>query len=197
MAHGPKTRVAMRRRREGKTNYHRRLKLVLSGKSRLIIRTSLKSTIVQVADAHIKGDIILAASDSKQLKKDYNWNYNSGNMPSAYLVGYICGLKAKKAGINECILDLGILIHKHRMLSAFKGFLDAGIKVPFGENFFSKADLDNRINGTHIKNYAELLKKEDKEKYEKVFSVYIKNEIDPTKIVDDFNKTKKEIEKKI
>ncbi|MCP4761731.1 MAG: 50S ribosomal protein L18 [archaeon] len=198
MGKGPKYRVGMRRRREGKTNYQRRLKMVLSGKLRVVIRASNNSTIVQVAETNIIGDKILVASNSNQLKKLYNWNYNSGNISSAYLAGFLCGMKAKKAGIknDSVILDLGIYVHRNRVLAAFQGFLDAGIQVPCNkEKFFGKSGLDKRINGEHIKNYAEKLIKEDKEKYERVFSSYIKNNIDPAKITNEFEKIKKVIAK--
>lgn len=197
MTQGPKTRVAMRRRREGKTNYQRRLKLVLSGKLRLIIRASVRSVIVQIAEAHLEGDKIIVSADSKQLLKKFKWQYNPGNTSSAYLTGYLCGVLAKKQEIEECILDIGIMCHKHRVLAAFKGFIDSGINVPYGDKFFENAHLEERITGEHIKNYATILMKKDKAKYEKVFAQYIKNKIDPTKIVDDFKKIKKEIEKNI
>lgn len=57
----------------------------------------LKNTLVQIAESKVNGDLILAASDSKQLKKSYGWKYNLGNEPSAYLTGYLCGLRAKKS----------------------------------------------------------------------------------------------------
>ncbi len=192
---GPRYRVSMRRRREGKTNYHARLKLVLSGKLRLVVRASVHSIIVQVVDASLKGDKIIVSAHSSQLQK-LGWNYNSGNLPSAYLVGYLCGMRAKNKKVSECILDVGILVHKHRVFAAFKGFLDAGNQVPHGDNIFGKLHLDSRVNGTHIKQYAELIKKKSKKKYEKEFSGYLKNGVDPTKITDEFDKVKNSITKK-
>jgi large subunit ribosomal protein L18 len=160
MGHGPRYRVAMRRRKEGKTNYHRRLKLVISGKLRLVIRSSLNSTIVQVVKTNIKGDEILINSHTKQLKKLFGWNYHLGNMPSAYLAGYLCGIRAKTAGIKEgVILDLGILIHKHRVLSAFWGFIEAGVTVPYGEKIFKNMDIKVRSTGEHIKKLRRALEK--------------------------------------
>ena len=193
---GPRYRVSMRRRREGKTNYHARLKLVLSGKLRLVVRASIHSLVVQVVDASLKGDKILVSAHSSQLPK-YGWNYNPGNVPSAYLVGYLCGIRAKAKKIKECILDVGILVHRHRVYAAFKGFLDAGIEVPHGDNIFEKLHLDSRVNGTHIEEYAKLIQKTSKKKYEKEFSAYIKNGIDPTKITENFEKIKNSITKKV
>jgi large subunit ribosomal protein L18 len=185
----------MRRRREGKTNYHARLKLVLSGKKRLVVRASVHSVIVQVVDASLKGDKIIVSAHSSQLQK-LGWKYNPGNVPSAYLVGYLCGMRAKQKKISECILDVGILVHKHRVFSAFRGFLDAGITVPHGDSIFENLHIDSRMNGAHIKQYAELIKKKSKKKYEKEFSRYLKNGVDPTKITEDFDKVKNSITKK-
>ena len=95
-------------------------------------------------------------------------------------------MRAKNKKISDCILDVGILIHKHRVFSAFKGFLDAGIKVPHGDSVFKNLHIESRMNGAHIKQYAELIKKKSKKSYEKEFSGYIKNGIDPTKITEDF-----------
>ena len=69
MARGPKYRISFRRRREGKTNYHRRLKLIISRRKRLVIRCSNKHTVVQVVEALIQGDKILSQSHSSQLEK--------------------------------------------------------------------------------------------------------------------------------
>lgn len=48
MAHGPRYRVPFRRRREGKTNYHKRLKLLKSKKPRLVVRKTLNHHIAQI-----------------------------------------------------------------------------------------------------------------------------------------------------
>ncbi|MBD3352116.1 MAG: 50S ribosomal protein L18 [Candidatus Lokiarchaeota archaeon] len=195
MGKGPRYRVFMRRRRESRTNYQRRLKMVLSGKLRLVIRARLSSVIVQIVKAELNGDKIIAASESRQLKNKFNWKYNLGNMPSAYLTGLLCGMRAKKEGVEECILDVGILTHKHRVLSAFKGFLDSGIKVNYNDKFFKDSNLEERIDGSHIEAYAKMLSKENKEKFEQIFSNYIRNKVDPKKIVSSFKEIKKKIEK--
>ncbi len=196
MAKGPKYRVPFRRRREGKTNYHRRLRLIRSKSDRLVIRCSKKHTTVQVVKNNIDGDIVLAQSHSTQLQKKFNWKFNTGNIPSAYLTGYLCGLSAKKAGIEEAILDLGIFVHNNRVKSAFKGFLDSGVEVNHNEDWFPKG-LEERISGTHIENYAKLLSKEDKKLYNQRFSETLKNKGDPTKFVAEFNKIKSQIEKAV
>jgi large subunit ribosomal protein L18 len=194
MANGPKYRVPFRRRREGKTNYHLRLKLIKSNQLRLVIRQSTKNCIVSFNEAKIEGDRTLVFASSAQLAKKFDWKYNSGNLSSAYLTGYLAGLEAKKANIEKAILDIGVPIHKQRIWASLKGVIDAGIEIPHGDIFDEQ--LEKRITGQHIKEYAEYLKNESQELYKKEFSAYIKNKVDPTKIVESFEKTKKEIEKK-
>ena len=196
MAKGPKYRVAFRRRREGKTNFSRRLKLIKSRRNRLVIRCTLKHISVQVSESQIKGDKTLVYAYSKQLIKEFGWLQSTSNLPAAYLTGYLAGLRAKKINIEDAILDVGILVHNERVKAAFLGFLEAGIEVPHDSEWFSEA-LKERINGSHIQNYAQTLQKEDKDKYRKLFAAVLKNKGDPTKITDDFNKTKQSIEKKV
>ncbi len=194
MAHGPRYRIAKRRRVEGKTNYIKRLKLIKSGKLRVVIRASNNHIIVQVVESKKGGDKIIVSAFSKELSAKFGWNANTGNIPAAYLTGYLAGLRAKKNKINDAILDLGIFYHKSRVLAAFKGILKAGLDIPHREEFFPEA-LDERVNGTHIESYAKLLKQNEPEKYEKVFSGYInKNKIDPMKISQTFSNTLKNIE---
>jgi len=195
MARGPKYRLSFRRRREGKTNYHRRLKLIISRRKRLVIRCSNKHTIVQVFDALVQGDKILAQSHSSQLEKQFTWVHNSGNMPSAYLTGYLCGLRAKKAKIQDVILDIGIIVHNDRIKAAFKGFMDAGNEVPHDDKWFPDK-LEERLNGSHIETYAKLLKKKQVQ-YKKKFSKVLLKKGDPLKIVSDFDKVKKTMEEKV
>ncbi|MFO7797723.1 MAG: 50S ribosomal protein L18 [Promethearchaeati archaeon] len=196
MAKGPRYRKPLRRRAEGKTNYHRRLKLIKSRKLRAVIRASENHIIVQIIQSKMGGDKVLASAHSKELLKDFEWEANTGNIPAAYLTGYLAGLRAKKEGIEEAILDLGLLYHRNRVLAAFKGILDAEIILPHRDEFFT-GSLEERIDGSHIENYARFLKKEDSEQYEQIFSGYLKSKINPQKFTDIFNKTLKKIESNV
>ena len=196
MANGPKFRVPFRRRREGKTNYHRRLKLIRSHKKRLVIRTSNKHTNVQVMDSLMHGDKLVAESHSIQLKKIMEWGYNTSNLPSAYLTGYLGGLRAKKAGVEHAILDVGILVHDSQVKAALLGFLDADVDVPVNREWFSE-HLEQRVTGQHIQDYAEMLSKEDSKKYKKMFAAVLANNGNPKKIVADWEKAKKTLEGKV
>ncbi|MGV9171724.1 MAG: 50S ribosomal protein L18 [Promethearchaeia archaeon] len=195
MAKGPRYRRPFRRRVEGKTNYHKRLKLIKSRKLRLVIRISSNHTRVQVVKSKIGGDEVLVSAFSKELVNDYGWNAHTGNIPAAYLTGYLAGKRAQEEGIKEAILDLGLFYHRNRVLSAFRGFLESEIFVPYREDFFP-GGLENQIDGTHIQNYAKNLKQSDKEIYEETFSAYLQEKnLNPTKITNHFEKTLKKIDK--
>lgn len=194
MGHGPRYRRPFRRRAEGKTNYQKRLKLLKSHKTRLVIRASNNHIQVQLVESKIGGDKILVSAFSKELKSKFSYSANTGNIPAAYLTGYLAGLRAKKVNIEEAILDLGIFYHKTRVLAAFKGVLKAGIDIPHRDEFFPE-NLEKRITGSHIENYAKLLKQNDPEKFSQVFSGYLnKNKFDPTNINQIISNTFKSIE---
>jgi large subunit ribosomal protein L18 len=194
MPHGPRYRRPVRRRFEGKTNYHKRIKLLKSRKLRVVIRVSNNHTRVQIIQSKRGGDKVMISAFSKELASKYGWTANTGNIPASYLTGYLVGSRAKKNNIQEAIFDLGIFYHKNRVLAACKGIIDAGLQVPYHEEFFPES-LEERIKGMHIENYAKKLKSEEPENYEQIFSGYIKkNKINPQKISQIFSDSIKNIE---
>jgi large subunit ribosomal protein L18 len=193
MAKGPRYRRPLRRRGEGKTNYSKRLKLLKSKKIRAVIRASNNHIIVQFIESTLGGDKILISAHSKELVKRFGWKANTKNLPASYLTGYLAGLRAKRNDIDEAILDLGIFYHRNRVLAAFQGLLKAEVNIPHRDEFFPES-LNDRITGAHIEEYANLLKNEDPEKYNLIFSGYLKkNKINPLKISQIFNDTLKSI----
>jgi len=194
MAKGPRYRRPFRRRAEGKTNYHRRMKLLKSNKLRAVIRASNNHIIVQIIQSKIGGDKVIVSAHSKELTSKFGWNANTGNIPAAYLTGFLAGTKANKQNVKEAILDLGIFLHRNRVLAAFKGLVQSGIEIPYNEDFFPD-NIEEIITGSHIEHYANLLKSENPEKYEQVFSSYLKkNNINPQKISQMVSNTFKKIE---
>ena len=194
MAKGPRYRRPFRRRAEGKTNYHRRMKLLKSKKLRAVIRASNNHIIIQIIQSKIGGDKVIVSAHSKELVSKFGWNANTGNIPAAYLTGFLAGTKAKKQNVQEAILDLGIFYHRNRVLAAFKGMVQSGIEIPYNEDFFPD-NIEETITGSHIEQYANLLKSENPEKYEQVFSGYLKkNNINPQKISQMVTNTFKKIE---
>src|SRR3989344_7695497 len=105
-ATGPLYVVHFKRRREGKTDYAKRLALLKSGKPRLVVRKTNRFVIVQVISWTEKGDQTVACATSKALG---NFGFQGkSNSPSAYLTGLLCGVKAKAKGVGEIVLDVGL-----------------------------------------------------------------------------------------
>ncbi|MFW9819020.1 MAG: 50S ribosomal protein L18 [Candidatus Thorarchaeota archaeon] len=196
MAKGPKYKRALRRRDEGKTDYHKRLKLLKSRKLRVVVRTTNSHTRVQIVQSKLGGDKVLISAFSKELPLKFDWNANTGNVPAAYLTGYLAGTRAKSKNVQDAIFDLGIFYHRQRVLAACKGVIDSGINIPHREEFFPE-NLEDRVKGTHIEDYAKTLKSNEPENYEQVFSGYIKkNKVNPQKISQLFSNSLKLIQNK-
>ncbi len=191
MARGPTYKVPLKRRREGKTNYYKRRKLILSRKPRLVVRILSRTAIVQVIKADPKGDITLASAHSRELLK-YGWKGGLKNTPAVYLLGMLAALKAKKNGVIEAVLDIGL--HRPtrggRVFAAAKGAIDAGLKVPASEEVFPGED---RIKGEHIALYSKLLREQNPEEYRRRFSEYLAKGLNPEDLPRHFEEVKENI----
>ncbi len=181
MATGARYRVPFRRRREGKTDYRRRLKLLLSGKPRAVLRFTNKHVIAQMVEYSPEGDITRVSAHSKELVK-FGWKGGTSNLCAAYLVGYLLGKRALDKGITEAVLDLGLLrpIAGGKAFAALKGIIDAGVEIPANEEVFPSME---RIRGEHIASYAKLLGEEKKTR----FSDYLKRGLDPEALPEHFD----------
>jgi len=145
---GPHFRVAFRRRREGKTDYRRRQKLLRSETPRAVVRKTLNQTLVQIIEAEAAGDRVLASARSLDLK-EHGWSVGTGNVPAAYLTGYLAGKRAIAKGVKDAVLDIGIQepTKGGRVFAALQGLLDAGVKVPHSKEILPAKE---RIRGEHI-----------------------------------------------
>lgn len=180
-----------RRKREGKTHYKKRLRLLVAKRPRLVIRKSNKNIIAQFVEYYPKGDKVAVSSCSKELIK-LGWNGARSNIPSAYLTGLLCGIKAKKKGISEAILDVGIQqpsVKGCAIYAALKGVLDAGIKVPHSKEVLPP---DERIFGQHISDYANKLSA-TQEAFARQFGGYQKRKFS----LENFKKAVEEVKAKI
>ncbi len=145
-----------KRRREGKTNYHKRLKLLKSDKPRLVMRRSLNYIRTQIIEYDEKGDKTIAAVNSIKLK-DMGWDFACDNTPAAYLTGLMIGKLALENGIEEAVLDTGLYTSTKgsRIYAVVKGAVDSGLKVPHNEEMFPSKE---RITGGHIESYKNKFK---------------------------------------
>jgi large subunit ribosomal protein L18 len=185
--------VPHRRRREQRTDYRQRLRLLKSRKPRLVVRAAGNSITCQIISHDSKGDRTLASATSLELKK-HGWKGHTGNLPAAYLTGFLCGQKAKKHKVKEAILDMGLhtSVKGARIYACLKGAIDSGLDIPHSSDILPSED---RIKGGHISKYAELLKKENPEKYGKHFSQYIKGSLQPEDLARHFEEIKAKLAK--
>ncbi len=152
LATGPRYKVPFRRRREGRTNYHVRYKMILSKKPRVVVRKSNASTTLQLVMAEQKGDKTLLTVNSRELK-NFGFTSSLSNLPAAYLTGLIFGKKMLALGVDEGIADIGLHASTkgNRIYAAIKGVVDAGVNVPHGSEILPD---DGRIRGEHIKKHT-------------------------------------------
>ena len=135
----------LRRKKEGKTDYKKRLGLLKGGLARLVVRKFNKNVIAQIITYSPSGDKVESQAHSKELEK-YGWKESKNNVPASYLVGM---LLSKKTKIKEAILDTGLQkpTKGSRIYSTVKGCIDGGMKIPHDAEVFPSKE---RIIGKHI-----------------------------------------------
>lgn len=188
MAHGSRYKVAFKRRREGKTDYGARLKLIDLEKARIVARITNKHIIAQIIKVAPEGDETIISAHSNELKK-MGWFGSTKNISAAYLTGFLCGKKALDEGIEGAILDIGLKSPTKgtKIFAVLKGAVDAGLYVPHGEVVLPD---EERIRGEHIAKYAESLSEDE---INEKFSQYIQNGLSPKDLPDHFEKIKQKI----
>ena len=171
----------MRRRREARTNYHQRLRLLKSGKPRLVARKSNNQTRAQLIVTGTQGDETVANASSNELEA-FGWEAPTGNLPAAYLTGFLVGKRAIEAGLDEAVLDIGLntATPGSKVFAVQEGAIDAGLEIPHNEDVF--ADWQ-RTRGSHIAEYAEGL---DDELYS--------GDFDATTLPDHFDEVRERLE---
>ncbi|MBI4416524.1 MAG: 50S ribosomal protein L18 [Euryarchaeota archaeon] len=148
MVEGARRKVPFRRRREGRTDYRRRLRLLRSGVPRAVVRKSLNQMQVQIVVYEESGDRVAASAVSRELR-ELGWTAGTGNLPAAYLTGLLAGRRAAAKGVRKAVLDLGPQnpAPGGRLFAAASGLAAAGIELPHGEDVFPPED---RVQGKHL-----------------------------------------------
>ena len=192
MAQGSRYKLAFKRRKEGKTDYKARLKLMGQNKLRFVIRMSNKHIIAQIISMTKEGDETLISANSKELVK-YGWKAGGKNISAAYLTGFLCAKKALQKEIEEATLDIGLKtsLKGSKIYAAVKGAVDAGLNVPHNDSVLPD---EGRINGEHIAQYAETLSDVE---IDQKFSQYKERGIEPSKLPDHFVSIKEKIEEEL
>ncbi|BGP35956.1 hypothetical protein JCM10296v2_007808 [Rhodotorula toruloides] len=133
--------VKYRRRREGKTDYYARKRLVVQAKNkyaspkyRLVVRITNKDVICQIVSAKLQGDVVLAAAYSHELPR-YGIKHGLTNWAACYATGLLCarraltklGLADKYEGVTEPSGELELTEPIEGEPRPFKCFLDVGV----------------------------------------------------------------------
>jgi len=147
------TKTPRKRRKQGKTDYLNRLKLLKSEKPRLVFRKTNKYFIVQYVLSEEAKDKIIFGTTSKELllhdwPKDFSGSLKS--IPAAYLTGYLFSKKIQNKKLEQPIVDLGMLrtLPKTKIFSFIKGVIDGGINISCKEEYFPE---EEKIKGKNLK----------------------------------------------
>lgn len=163
--------VQYRRRREGKTDYHRRKKLTAQDKNkynspkyRLVVRVTNNDVICQVAYAKIAGDVILAAAYSHELPR-YGLSVGLTNYAACYCTGLLLARRLlKKVGLENRYrgkveadgkLFLPVRQKRQRGRRPFTALLDVGLaRTTTGARIFAamKGAVDGGVKVPHSPN---------------------------------------------
>lgn len=141
--------VFFRRKREGRTDYLKRLSLLKSRKPRLVVRKTNKHIILQLVQYQPDGDHIITTVSTQHLVKQ-GWKASTGNSAAAYLAGMLLAKQiAAKKITDDIIVDIGLQTHKKgsRIYAAVRGVKDGGANVKCSEEILAS---DDRLTGEHL-----------------------------------------------
>jgi len=164
--------VKYKRRREGKTDYYARKRLVTQDKNkfgtpkyRFVVRFTNKDIICQVVSSKIKGDICHCAAYAHELPR-YGLEVGLTNYSAAYCVGLLCArrllkkldLDTKFVGTEEVTAEYeDCYVHNEEdegedAQNAFHALLDVGLKrTTLGSKIFAamKGAFDGGLEIPH------------------------------------------------
>jgi len=155
-----------RRRREGKTDYYARKRLIIQDKNkyntpkyRLVVRLTCSNVICQIVYATIKGDVVFVRADSSELKK---WGLTTGltNYAACYATGLLVSKRLlKKTGLDKLYTGAAKIDGEDYSVEKdakdrkpFKAVLDVGLtRTTTGNRVFGalKGACDGGLNIPH------------------------------------------------
>jgi len=134
--------VKYRRRREGKTDYYARKRLIVQAKNkysapkyRLVVRITNADVVCQIVYARIQGDIILASAYSHELPS-FGVKVGLTNFAAAYCTGLLCarraltklGLASKYIGKEKADGEIFTVEPVEDGPRPFRAYLDVGLQ---------------------------------------------------------------------
>merc|ERR1712018_624718 len=160
--------VKFRRRREGRTDYFARKRLVIQDKNkyntpkyRMIVRTSNTDVCCQIAYARLEGDIVICAAYSHELPR-YGVKVGLTNYAASYCTGLLLARRILQkfkldsvyegntnvdgTGAFRACLDVGLARTSTgaKVFAAMKGAVDGGIDIPHSEKRFPGYDTESK-----------------------------------------------------
>ncbi|TQD80195.1 hypothetical protein C1H46_034249 [Malus baccata] len=185
--------VKYKRRREGKTDYRARIRLINQDKNkyntpkyRFVVRFTNKDIVAQIVSASIAGDLVLAAAYAHELPH-YGLEVGLTNYAAAYCTGLLLARRVlKKLEMDD------------EYEGNVEGALDGGLDIPHGEKRFAGFSKDSKqldaevhrkyIYGGHVAAYMTTLADDEPEKFQSHFSEYIKKGIEADNIEELYKK---------
>ncbi|CDI98331.1 ribosomal protein l5 [Echinococcus multilocularis] len=157
--------VKFRRRREGKTDYYARKRLIWQDKNkyntpkyRFVVRFTNKDIVCQIIYACMDGDRVVATAYSHELPR-YGVKIGLTNYSAAYCTGLLLARrvlkKLKLDGLYQGQTEVNgenYLVESKEKRGAFKCFLDVGLRrTSSGANIFGalKGAVDGGLNIPH------------------------------------------------
>ena len=142
-----------KRRKQAKTNYHKRMKLLKSEKPRLVLRKTNKYLIGQyVSSTAAQDKVVFGISTKERLKNGWPKERTGSlkTLSASYLLGILIGKKILSSKLDAPIFDFGLqrVIRGSKIQAFIKGVFDAGIKIKCNKESFPD---DKRIEGIHLK----------------------------------------------
>lgn len=165
-AYSKRYQTKFRRRRQGKTDYYARKRLVVNDKDkydskkyRLVVRFTNKRVLTSIVYSTLKGDMTVCAADSKELM-NYGVKRGLSNYAAAYATGLLLArrlLKDKKidsqfVGMTAADGKLWNITNTDPERRPFKAYLDVGlVRTTTGNRVFGamKGVCDGGLNIPH------------------------------------------------
>ncbi|XP_068664713.1 large ribosomal subunit protein uL18-like [Aristolochia californica] len=181
--------VKFKRRREGKTDYRARIRLINQDKNkystpkyRFVVRFTNKDIIAQISSATIAGDIVVAAAYSHELPR-YGLEVGLTNYAAAYCTGLLVARRVLKmlkmddkyeGNVEATGEDYSVEPTEGRR--PFRALLDVGLlRTTTGNRVFGalKGALDGGIDIPHSDKRFAGFKKDDKQLDAEVHRKYL------------------------
>ena len=165
-AYSKRYQTKFRRRRQGKTDYYARKRLVVNAKDkydtkkyRMVVRFTNKRVITSINYSTIKGDITVAAADSSELKR-FGVTCGLTNYAAAYASGLLLARRLlKDKSIDDKFAGVASADGKYYNIAdadnerrPFKAYLDVGlVRTTTGNRVFGamKGACDGGLNIPH------------------------------------------------